>query len=457
MPIATLILAAGQGTRMKSDLPKVLHRLAGAPLLQHVMQTGTAIGATRSVLVVGHGAGAVAAAARAIDPEITIVEQAEQKGTGHAVEQARAALEAFKGDVIVLYGDTPLIRPETLSAMQEARGRHDIVVLGFEAAEPGRYGRLIVDGAIMDGTGALEAIVEAKDATPEELQVTLCNSGVICAPAALLFELVADLGNDNASGEYYLTDIVALARARGLSSGVVICDEAETMGINARAELAAAEAAFQARARAELLDAGVTMTAPETVFLAHDTVIGRDVVIGPNVFFGPGVTVETGAEIRAFCHLEGCHVSQGAIIGPFARLRPGAEIGNDAHVGNFVEIKNAILGEGAKANHLSYIGDADVGDAANIGAGTITCNYDGVMKHRTKIGKRAFIGSNTALVAPVSVGDEAVTGSGSVITRDVPDGALALERSQQVTREGLARKHMARLRAIKAKKLKTEN
>jgi len=452
MPIATLILAAGQGTRMKSDLPKVLHRLAGAPLLQHVMQTGAAIGARRSVLVVGHGAQAVADTARDIDPEITIVEQAEQKGTGHAVEQARAALAEFEGDVIVLYGDTPLIRPETLSAMQEARSRHDIVVLGFEAANPGRYGRLIVDG-----TGALEAIVEAKDATPEELQVRLCNSGVICASSALLFELVAEIGNDNASGEYYLTDIIALAGARGLSSGVVICDEAETLGINSRAELAAAEAAFQARARAELLEAGVTMTAPETVFLAHDTVIGRDVVIGPNVVFGPEVTVETGAEIRAFCHLEGCHVSQGAIIGPFARLRPGAEIGNDAHVGNFVEIKNAILGEGAKANHLSYIGDADVGDAANIGAGTITCNYDGVMKHRTKIGKRAFVGSNTALVAPVSVGDEAVTGSGSVITRDVPDGALALERSQQVTREGLARKHMARLRAIKAKKLKTEN
>jgi len=452
MPIATLILAAGQGTRMKSDLPKVLHRLAGAPLLQHVMQTGAAIGARRSVLVVGHGAQAVADTARDIDPEITIVEQAQQKGTGHAVEQARAALESFQGDVIVLYGDTPLIRAETLAAMRKARSRHDIVVLGFEAANPGRYGRLIVDG---DGT--LEAIVEARDASPEELQVNLCNSGVICASSALLFELVAQLGNDNASGEYYLTDIIALARARGLSSGVVICDESETMGINSRAELAAAEAAFQARARAELLDAGVTMTAPETVFLAHDTVIGRDVVIGPNVVFGPGVTVETGAEIRAFCHLEGCHISQGAIIGPFARLRPGAEIGNDAHVGNFVEIKNAILGEGAKANHLSYIGDADVGDGANIGAGTITCNYDGVMKHRTRIGRHAFIGSNTALVAPISVGDEAVTGSGSVITRDVPDGALALERSQQVTREGLARKHMARLRAIKAKKLKTEN
>ncbi|MDQ7079084.1 MAG: bifunctional UDP-N-acetylglucosamine diphosphorylase/glucosamine-1-phosphate N-acetyltransferase GlmU [Paracoccaceae bacterium] len=452
MPIATLILAAGQGTRMKSDLPKVLHRLAGAPLLQHVMQTGAAIGATRSVLVVGHGAESVADIARDIDPEITIVEQAQQKGTGHAVEQARPALEAFQGDVIVLYGDTPLIRPETLAAMRKARSGHDIVVLGFEAANPGRYGRLIVDG---DGT--LEAIVEARDASPEELQLRLCNSGVICTSSALLFELVARLGNDNASGEYYLTDIIALARARGLSSGVVICDEAETMGINSRAELAAAEAAFQARARAELLAAGVTMTAPETVFLAHDTVIGRDVVIGPNVVFGPGVTVETGAEIRAFCHLEGCHISQGAIIGPFARLRPGAEIGNDAHVGNFVEIKNAILGEGAKANHLSYIGDADVGDGANIGAGTITCNYDGVMKHRTRIGRHAFIGSNTALVAPISVGDEAVTGSGSVITRDVPDGALALERSQQVTREGLARKHMARLRAIKAKKLKTEN
>jgi bifunctional UDP-N-acetylglucosamine pyrophosphorylase/glucosamine-1-phosphate N-acetyltransferase len=278
---------------------------------------------------------------------------------------------------------------------------------------------------------------------------------VICADAKTLFSLVADVGNANASGEYYLTDIVELARARGLSAGVVICEEAETMGINTRTELAAAEAAFQARARAEALDNGVTLTAPETVFFALDTHIGRDAIIGPNVLFGPGVTIESGAEIKGFCHLEGCHVSRGADVGPFARLRPGAELAEDVHVGNFVEIKNAILDEGVKVGHLTYIGDADVGEFTNIGAGTVTCNYDGVMKHRTRIGKRAFIGSDTMLVAPVSIGDGALTASGSVITEDVPAEAVALARAKQVNKAGLATKLFERLRAIKAAKGKS--
>jgi len=330
--------------------------------------------------------------------------------------------------------------------MLAARARHAVVVLGFEARDPGRYGRLIAQGE------ALERIVEFKDASDAERAITLCNSGVICAETETLFSLVAALGNDNAAGEYYLTDIVELARKRGLSAGVVTCPEAETMGVNTRAQLAEAEAAFQARARAEALEIGVTLTAPETVFFALDTHIGRDAIIGPHVVFGPGVTIESGAEIKAYCHLEGCHVSRGADVGPFARLRPGAELAEFVHVGNFVEIKNAILDEGVKVGHLSYIGDADVGEATNIGAGTVTCNYDGVMKHRTRIGKRAFIGSDTMLVAPVSVGDDAMTGSGSTITEDVPAGAVALGRAKQVTKPGLAVKLFERLRAIKAAK-----
>lgn len=446
MSVSLILLAAGQGSRMQSDLPKVLHKVAGAPLLHHAMTAGQALSPAKTVVVTGHGADQVAASAREFDEEVTVVLQAEQLGTGHAVAQARDALDGTAGDAIVLYGDTPFIRPETLEAMLEARARHAVVVLGFEAADPGRYGRLVLEGE------SLARIVEYKDASEAERAITLCNSGVICAEAAVLFDLVAALGNENAAGEYYLTDIVGLARARGLSAGVVVCDESETMGINTRAELARAEAAFQTRARAEALDLGITLTAPETVFFALDTVIGRDAVIGPNVVFGPRVTVESEAEIRAFCHLEGCHISRGAVIGPFARLRPGAEIGEEAHVGNFVEVKNAILGDGVKANHLTYIGDADIGDFTNIGAGTVTCNYDGVMKHRTVIGKGAFIGSDTMLVAPVRIGAGAATGSGSVITEDVPAGAMAIGRARQVTKEGLATRLFEKLRAIKAAK-----
>ncbi|WP_116131079.1 bifunctional UDP-N-acetylglucosamine diphosphorylase/glucosamine-1-phosphate N-acetyltransferase GlmU [Tropicimonas sp. IMCC34043] len=446
MPTSLVILAAGQGTRMQSDLPKVLHKIAGAPLLHHAMQAGAVLEPECTVIVAGYGADQVEAAAHEIDPEALVVVQQERLGTGHAVAQARDALQGFSGDVIVLYGDTPFVRPETLQAMSEARATFDIVILGFEPADPARYGRLVMDGDLLD------RIVEFKDATPAERAIPLCNSGVVCADADTLFALIESVGNDNASGEYYLTDIVEIARARNMTATAVTCDAAETLGVNSRADLAAAEAAFQARARALALDEGVTLIAPETVHFSLDTVIGRDATIEPFVVFGPEVTIETGAVIRAFSHLEGCHVSAGAIVGPYARLRPGAELAEDVHIGNFVEIKNARIAEGAKVNHLSYIGDATIGAGTNIGAGTITCNYDGVFKHHTEIGARAFIGSNTMLVAPVTVGDEALTASGSVITGDVPAGALAVARGRQSNKPGLARKLMDRLRALKDSK-----
>ena len=445
MSTSLIILAAGKGTRMRSDLPKVLHKVAGFPLLAHAMASGAALSPERTVIVTGHGAEQVDAAARNFDETATCVLQEEQLGTGHAVLQARPALEGVSGDVIVLYGDTPFIRPETLEAMAEARKSHDVVVLGFHAADPGKYGRLVMDGE------ELQKIVEFKDASIRERAIDFCNSGVISASAETLFSLLDKVTNDNASGEYYLTDIVALAREAGLSATAVACDETETMGVNSRADLAVAEAAFQLRARAEALESGITLTAPETVFFAMDTYIGPDCEIEPNVFFGPGVTIENGAHIRAFSHLEGCHVSRGGIVGPYARLRPGAELAEDVRVGNFVEIKNAVLDEGAKVNHLTYIGDAHIGEKTNVGAGTITCNYDGVFKHHTEIGKRAFIGSNTMLVAPVTVGDEAMTASGAVITKDVPEGALALARAEQVNKPGLARKLFEMLKSKKAK------
>ena len=394
MSVSLIVLAAGQGTRMNSDLPKVLHQVGAAPLLHHALRAGQSLGPERIIVVAGQGAEAVTKAALAFDDTATVVVQEERLGTGHAVAQALPALADATGDAVILYGDTPFIRAETLEAMLAARARHVVVVLGFESADPGRYGRLVTSGDMLD------RIVEFKDANDAERAITLCNSGVICADIATLAELVAAIGNDNASGEYYLTDIVGIPHAKGLSAGVVICAENETLGINTRAELAGAEGAFQARARAEAFENGVSMTAPETVFFALDTFVGRDALIGPNVIFGPGVTVETGAEIKGFCHLEGCHISRGASVGPFARLRPGTELSEDVHVGNFVEIKNSTLAEGVKVGHLTYLGDADVGEHTNIGAGTVTCNYDGVMKHKTTIGARVFIGSDTMLVAP---------------------------------------------------------
>lgn len=435
---------------MNSDLPKVLHPIAGAPMLIHAMRAGSVLEPDRIVVVAGHGAEAVTKAATAYDETVQVVLQEEQLGTGHAVAQAREALADFDGDVIVLYGDTPFISPETLEALVAARAKHDVIILGFNAADPARYGRLVMEG------DNLARIVEFKDASESEREITFCNSGVLAADSKTLFDLLDAVGNDNAAGEYYLTDVPAIARDRGLSATAISCDEAETLGVNSRAELAAAEAAFQARARAEALDNGVTMAAPETVFFAYDTYIGRDTVIEPNVVFGPEVTVESGATLRAFSHLEGCHVSRGAIVGPYARLRPGAELAEDVRIGNFVEVKNATLDQGAKVNHLSYIGDASIGEATNVGAGTITCNYDGVFKHRTEIGARAFIGSNTMLVAPVKVGDEAMTATGTVVTSDVPDGAMAVARAKQDNKPGLARRLFDRLRAQKARQQETK-
>ena len=448
MQISLVILAAGKGTRMNSELPKVLHPIAGAPMLHHAMQAGASLEPAATVVVVGHGGEAVAKAARAFDESTLITEQTQQLGTGHAVAQARAALSDHDGITVVLYGDTPFVQPETLQALVEAAREKDIVVLGFDAADPGRYGRLVMQG------DSLEAIVEFKDATAAQRAITLCNSGLMAGRTALMFELLDQVSNDNAAGEYYLTDLPGLARARGLTTGVVRCAESETLGVDSRAGLARAEAIFQANARDKLLETGVTLQAPETVFLSRDTVIGRDTMIEPHVYFGPGVTVESGATIRAYSHLEGCHVSRGAVVGPFARLRPGTELSENVRIGNFVEVKNAQIAEGAKVNHLSYVGDATVGAATNIGAGTITCNYDGVMKHRTELGENVFIGSNTMLVAPVTVGDGAMTASGSVITADVAPGALAISRTPQVEKPGFAIRLMEMLRAKKAKKEK---
>lgn len=451
MSIALVLLAAGKGTRMKSDLPKVLHPIAHAPMLEHAMSAGAHLAPDRTVVVAGHGFDDVKAAALEVDETAVVVEQAEQLGTAHAVDQARAALADFQGDVVVLYGDTPFVSPETLDRMVAARQTHDLVILGFEAQDPGRYGRLVMDG------DTLQRIVEFKDATDAERQITLCNSGLLACDARLLFDLLAQVGNDNAQGEYYLTDIVELAGSQGHKVTAISCDEAETLGINSRADLAAADAVFQATARAALLENGVTLMAPDTVYLAFDTMIGRDTLIEPNVVFGPGVTVESGATIRAFSHLEGCHVSRGAIVGPYARLRPGAELAEDVHIGNFVEIKNAQVDAGAKINHLSYVGDASVGARTNIGAGTITCNYDGFMKHQTTIGADVFIGSDTMLVAPVTVGDGAMTATGTVVTSDVEPDAMAIARAKQENRPGSARKLRDILRAKKARKNKDKS
>lgn len=448
MSIALVILAAGKGTRMNSDLPKVLHEIAGAPMLVHAMKAGATLAPERTVVVAGHGFDAVEAAAKAYDPEAQVVLQEEQNGTGHAVMVTREALNGFDGDVIVLFGDTPFVQAETLERMVAARADNAVVVLGFEADTSEKYGRLVMDGT------SLEAIVEYADASEDIRNISFCNSGVMLAKSSDLFALLDAINNDNAQGEYYLTDVVKAARDAGLSATAVSCDESETMGINSRAHLAEAEAAFQVRARASLMEDGVTLIDPATTWLSHDTVIGRDTIIEPHVFFGPDVTVESGVRIRAFSHLEGAHVSRGGVIGPYARLRPGTELAEDVKIGNFVETKNAIIDEGAKVNHLSYVGDAQVGEKTNIGAGTITCNYDGVLKHKTTIGKNAFIGSNTMLVAPVTIGDDAMTASGSVVTNSVEDGALALARARQVNKPNMARKLFEMLRAKKAKQAK---
>jgi bifunctional UDP-N-acetylglucosamine pyrophosphorylase/glucosamine-1-phosphate N-acetyltransferase len=427
----------------------VLHRVAGKPMIGHILTALDGFDADRTIVVVSPGMPQVA---EFVAPAVT-VEQDPPLGTGHAVMAARDALSGFEGDVLVLFGDTPLLTGETMRAMVEARRGPDnpaVVVLGFRPDDPSEYGRLV-----QGGDGSLEQIVEARDATEPQRAIPLCNAGIMAIDGARLVDLLDAIGNDNAKNEYYLTDIVAIARARGWNCSVVETDDPdEVMGVNSRAGLAEAEAAMQKRLRAHWMAEGVTLTDPETVWFSTDTVLGRDVTVGQNVVFGPGVTIGDNVDIRPFCHVEGATVEDDAIIGPYARLRPGADIGREVHIGNFVEVKEARLDEGAKANHLSYIGDSFVGAGANIGAGTITCNYDGFLKSRTEIGAGAFIGSNTALVAPVRVGNGAITGAGSTITTDVEENALAVTRAPQKDLAGWALKYRVRKQAEKTTKKK---
>jgi bifunctional UDP-N-acetylglucosamine pyrophosphorylase/glucosamine-1-phosphate N-acetyltransferase len=442
---AAVILAAGQGTRMRSPTPKVLHAVGGRAMIDWAIDTAQALGCSKIVVVVGAHSPAVAAhVEKRLGAGSTAV-QDPPLGTGHAVLAAKEALRGFAGDVLVTNADEPLMGPSMLEPLFTlcAQGA-DMAFLGFEAKDPTPWGRLVLDGA-----GRLVRIVEGKDANPEEAALTACYAGKLVAPAPLLFDLLSRVGNDNAKNEYYLTEVARLGHAQGAVSKVAIAPAFS--GVNSQAELAIAEGQFQAARRATLLDAGVTMTAPQTVFFSWDTQIAPGVIIEPHVVFGPGVTVDTGAVIRAFCHLEGAVVRAGALIGPYARLRPGADIGEAAHIGNFVEVKKVTIGAGAKANHLSYLGDGTVGAGANIGAGTIFCNYDGFDKHQTHIGAGAFVGSNSSLVAPVSIGAGAYTGSGSVITQDVAPDALALERGVQMEKPGWAAKFRAMKMGRKSK------
>lgn len=427
-PLVIVILAAGLGTRMKSNLPKVLHRVAGKPMIRWSLDAVAPLGPDRTIVVVSPGQDDVRKAVS--DVAETAIQETAQ-GTGHAVKAAREAIAPLAGSggtVLVLYGDTPLITTETLSRLVETREAADdpaAVVLGFEPVDAALYGRLVTTS-----DGGLERIVEARDANEAERAIGLCNGGMMAIDGRVAMDLLDRIGNANAKQEFYLTDLVGIAVAAGRTCRVVTCQEIETMGVDSRAGLARAEDAMQNRLRTAAMDAGATLIGADTIFLSHDTRLGRDVVVHPHVVFAPGVSVADGVEIRSFCHLEGASVETGAQIGPFARLRPGAKIGADAHIGNYVEIKNAEVAPGAKINHLSYIGDASVGAKANVGAGTITCNYDGFNKHQTVIGAGAFIGSNTALVAPVAIGDGAITGAGSTITKDVPADAIAVERSE---------------------------
>jgi bifunctional UDP-N-acetylglucosamine pyrophosphorylase/glucosamine-1-phosphate N-acetyltransferase len=442
---AAVILAAGQGARMKSPTPKVLHTVGGRALIDHAIDGALGAGCERIVVVIAKGGDAVRAHVMGRLGPGTIAVQDPPLGTGHAVLAAKAALAGYDGDVVVTYADG-LLPAEAIQPLFDLRAAGaDVAVLGFETAAPGAFGRLL-----MGAGDALERIVEAKEASPAELAITTCNSGILCAPAPVLFELLAKVGCDNAKHEYYLTDIVGIAHQAGLSVRATFAPEDAFQAPNSQSELAAAEAAFQQRRRLELMVSGVTLTAPETVFLSWDTKIAAGVTVEPNVVFARGVTVESGAVIRSFSHLEGAVVRAGAIVGPFARLRPGADIGEDAHIGNFVEVKKVKVGKGAKANHLAYLGDGSVGAGANIGAGTIFCNYDGFDKNDTHVGEGAFIGSNSALVAPVSVGAGANVGAGSVITRDVAPDALALGRARQEEKPGWAAAFRKRKLAEKA-------
>jgi len=436
-----IVLAAGEGTRMRSARPKVLHAIAGRSLVGHVLAAVAEFGATSTAIVIGPDQDAVAAEAHKIAPDAAVFVQRERRGTAHAVLTASAAIKEGTDDIVILYGDTPLIDPATLRRLRAplAAGAA-MVVAAFRPTDPTGYGRLIIEG------DQLVAIREQADASDAERRIGLCNGGIMAFAGSTALSILEQIGDENKKGEFYLTDAVAIARGMKLGAVAVEVEEDDVRGINTKKELADAEAVAQQRLRKAALDAGVTLVAPETVFLSTDTRFGKDVVVEPFVVFGEKVVVEDGAVIHAFSHLAGAHVGKAVSVGPFARLRPGAKLGEGARIGNFVEVKEATFGAGAKANHLSYIGDASVGDGANIGAGTITCNYDGDTKHRTEIGKNAFIGSNSALVAPVAIGDNAYVGSGSVITADVPADALALGRGRQVIKEGWA----SRLRALKS-------
>jgi bifunctional UDP-N-acetylglucosamine pyrophosphorylase/glucosamine-1-phosphate N-acetyltransferase len=433
-PFAAIILAAGKGTRMKSDTHKVLHKIAGRAMLDHLMASVAELGPERLAVVVGAGREQIEAA---VGARAATCLQEPQLGTGHAVSQAEGALQGFAGDVLVLYGDVPFVKAATMRAMLERLHGDDApaaVVLGFEPEDPLAYGRVIADD-----DGRIIKMVEYKDADEGERATRLCNSGLVAARAADLFALLARVGNDNAQGEYYLPDIVNIAIADGRTCAVIVADTAdEVAGINSRAELAAAEGRWQAARRVQAMDEGATLIAPDTVFFAYDTVVGRDVTIEPNVFFGPGVVIADHVLIRANCHIEGAKLASGVKVGPFARLRPGTVLEDGSFIGNFVEVKNAVLHAGAKASHLTYLGDATVGAGANIGAGTITCNYDGYFKYKTVIGERAFIGSNSSLIAPVTIGADAIVAAGSAVSRDVAPGELRMVRAEQLVKDGWA-------------------
>ena len=445
MSFSVVILAAGKGTRMKSEKPKVLHTVGNASMLHHVMEVAKRAGAEETIIVAGHQADLVSEAAKIKSPDAKIVVQEKQLGTGHAVKQAERLLGKSGNDLLILYGDAPFIKSETISQLMKARKTCDIAVLGFDTEQPGMYGRLITNGE------NIIEIVEAKDATQDQLNISLCNSGVILGRADIIFSLIAKIGNENASKEFYLTDCIELAAEAGYTSSCVLCDENETIGINSLEELAKAEEIFQKAKRIEFMEKGVHLQSPETVFFSFDTEIGKGTIIEQNVVIAPAVTIEKNSIIRAFSHLEGCHICPNSKIGPYARIRPGSIVSEGANVGNFVEVKKSIVGPKSKINHLSYIGDAKIGEKVNVGAGTITCNYDGVSKHNTDIEDGAFIGSNTMLVAPVKVGKSSVTASGSVITKDIPDEALAFARSRQENKIGMGKRLMNFLRKQKNK------
>jgi bifunctional UDP-N-acetylglucosamine pyrophosphorylase/glucosamine-1-phosphate N-acetyltransferase len=438
----TVVLAAGEGTRMRSSLPKVLHPVAGESLLSHVLRAAPNGGGASLAVVVGPDHQAVADETRRVRSDAMTFVQRERLGTAHAVLAAREAIADGAEDLLIAFGDTPLISAETFERLRAPlKNGATLAVLGFRAADPTGYGRLVVEN------GKLAAIREQADASAEERKITLCNAGVMAFDGRKALGILDEIGNANAKGEYYLTDAVAIVRENGLEAVVIETSEDEVRGINTKAQLAEAEAVLQARLRKAAMEAGVTLIAPETVYLAADTKFGRDVTIEPFVVIGPGVTIGDGAVIHSFSHIVEATIGKKVSIGPYARLRPGTSLGDGSRIGNFVETKAAILEEGVKVNHLSYVGDAHVGANSNLGAGTITCNYDGFLKHKTLIGKGAFIGTNSSLVAPVKIGAGAYIGSGSVITKDVPDDAMAVERSPQVTREGGA----ARYRQIKMK------